>query len=94
MCRASERQIVIDAVWLEYLRLYCRPPVIPKTDWPKGCLTEARQVSQWAGVMDEAEQDAASSLPVSLVSVPAHCGAPPPVRSLRDGSVPQPRAPQ
>lgn len=38
--------------------------------------------------MDEAEQDAASSLPAPLVSVPTNRGNPPPVTSLRDGSVP------
>lgn len=46
--------------------------------------------------MDEAEQDAASSLPAPLVSVPAHRGAPPPprpVQSLRDGSVSATRSP-
>lgn len=46
--------------------------------------------------MDEAEQDAASSLPAPLVSVPAHWGAlhpPTPVQSLRDGSVAATRSP-
>lgn len=52
-----------------------------------------QQVSWWAGVMDEAEQDAAPSLPAPLVSVPMHRGDPPPVTSLRDALSP-PRAPR
>lgn len=53
----------------------------------------ARQVSPRAAVMDEAEQDAAPSLPAPLVSYPTKQGDPPPVRSLRDGSVPATRSP-
>lgn len=56
----------------------------------------ARWLSQWARVMDEAEQDAASSLPAPLVSVPAHWGALHPLHlsNHSETALSPPRAPQ
>lgn len=84
---------MIDAVWFEGLHLYCLSPVTLKTDWPRGCLTGARQDSRWAELTDEAGQDAASSLPASRsCSCPLGCPHPPlPTCPITQGQLCPPR---
>lgn len=99
LCRASLRPIVTDAVCVSFVYRLS----LPKTDWPAGCLTGGPAASRWAEVMDEAGQDAASSFPEPLVSVPAHRGAASPQHthththlfiSLRRSSVAATRSPE
>lgn len=94
LCRASGRQIVIDAVWLKYLHLFCLSPVTSEDGLAKGPFDRRLGGSPGGhGWWTRPEQDAASSLPAPLVSVPAHRGGP--HLSNHSGTAPSPpRAPQ